>query len=193
MSRLLLFVGAIALSLTQPARSLAAPPAVPMPVSRAPLSAYHPATAGQPNRPATQSRGGLAVPLHLGVRPKPLPQTPARPALEATPKLLPYRYAWQPWGWGWNPGFLSSQVPCFANSSFWGPWGMLATPTDTSAMPGVTLGSLVDAQSRNFLTSYPSYGQASEETSAATAATSGPAFQYGFQSAQCGSSYSFGL
>ena len=184
MSRLLLFAGAIALSLTLPARSLAAPPAVPMPVSRAPLSAYHPAPApAQPNRPATQSRGSLSVPLHLDVRPRPLPQTPGRPALEATPKLLPYRYSWQPWGWGWSPGFLSSQVPCFANNSFWGPWGMLATPTDTSAMPGVTLGSLVDAQSRNFLTSYPSYGQA----------TSGPAFQYGFQSALCGSSYSFGL
>jgi hypothetical protein len=190
-SRLLLFAGAIALSLTQPARSLAAPPAMPMPVYRAPLSAYHPAP-GQPNRPATQSRGGFAAPLHLDVRPKPLPQTPARPALEATPKLLPYRYSWQPWGWGWNPGFLSSQ-PCFANSSFWGQGSMLATPTDTSAMPGVTLGSLVDAQSRNFLTSYPAYGQTAADTSAVAAATSGPAFQYGFQSAQCGPSYSFGL
>ncbi len=194
MNRLLLFAGAIALSLMQPAQSFAAPPPAPMPVHHAPLPVYHPAPApAQPNHTTTQGRDSFTLPLELNVRPKPLPQTPGRPALEPTPKLLPYRNSWQPFGWGWSPGFLSSQFPCFANGSSWGPWGLLATPTNTSAMPDVTLGSLVDAQSRNFLTSYPSYGQLSAGTSAATAATSGPTFQYGFQSGQCGPSYSFGL
>jgi hypothetical protein len=170
-----------------------------MPVYHAPSPVSRPAPVpAQPNRTVTVGRGGFTLPLDLNLRPHRLPQTLGQPALEATPKLLPYRYSW-PWGWGWSPGFLSA-FPCFANSSFWGPWGLAATPTDafatpaeTSAMPGVTLGSLVDANSRNFLTTYPSYGLSSAETSAATPLTSGPTLQYGFQSGGCGPSYSFGL
>jgi hypothetical protein len=114
------------------------------------------------------------------------------PVLEPIPKFSPYPYSWPQWGW--TPGFLSP-LSCLANSGLWGP-GALATPGDGSGMPDVTLGSLVDAQSRNFLTTSPSYGQSygqtSADTSVATGGMSGPSLQLGFQPFGCGSSYSLG-
>jgi hypothetical protein len=154
-NRLLIFAGALALNVTQPALSFAHPPPAvpPMPtsVNRAPLPDY---TVPRPARPM------------------------GHPVLEPIPKFSPYPYSWPQWGW--TPGFLSP-LSCLANSGLWGP-GALATPGDGSGMPDVTLGSLVDAQSRNFLTTSPSYGQFYGQTS----------LQLGFQPFGCGSSYSLG-
>jgi hypothetical protein len=196
-SRFLVFAGAVALSLTQPALSLAnPPPAMPLPVFHAPLPVYHPVAPApaRASHAAARSGGDFRVPFEGNVRPQP-----------TTPLLLPpHRYSWFGWTPGWSQGFFAPQFPCFGSNSFWGPLDMLAasggtsaTPADTIATPGITLGSLVDAQSRNFLTTYPSYSQAYGETSADTSApladTSAPSFQYGFQSAGCGPSYSFGF
>jgi hypothetical protein len=196
-NRFLLFAGAVALSVTLPARSLAAPPPAPMPVYHPPI--YHPAPApAQPNHTATLGRDSFRLPTDLNLRPTRLPGTLGHPALQVPTKWLPYPYSWQPWQSGWNSGFLSSPFPCFGASS-WGPWGLAATPpgqtaTDASALSDVTLGSLADANSRNFLTSPTSYAQSAAMASTATPAGSGPTFQYGFQSGgACGPSYSFGF
>jgi hypothetical protein len=182
-SRFPIFAGTLALSLTQPAVSLAQPPpAPPPPVYRAPMPSDH---------HAPSSAYHAAFPAYRPLPPSSLEIPRLRPAPEPSLKFLPYRYPWQQSGWGWSPAFLSSQLPCFGGSSFWGPWG-LANQSDSYAMPDVTLGSLVDGQSRNFLTTYPSYGQALTDSSAA-AASSGPTLQYGFQQVGCGSPYSFGL
>jgi hypothetical protein len=201
-TRFLAFVGAVALSVTPPAISLAepAPPAampMPMPVFAAPFPVSHPAPArapvrpaAQPNRSAAQSRGDFTVPFDVNVRPRPLPETLGDPALKAAQESIPYRYNWQGWEGGWNPGLFLSPVPCPASTGFWGPLGTLTTPSDALASTGVTLGSLTDSQSRSVLSSAPSYPLYG---TGAPAATSAPLLQYGYQPVPCGSSYFFGL
>jgi hypothetical protein len=186
MSRFLLFAGAVTLILMQPAVSFAEPPPAPAPVYHAHVNRPAPAPA-QPSHTVVQGRDSFTLPIELKMRPNAFPQAHWEPALEPPTKVLPYRYSWQPWQPGWSSGFLSPEFGCFPNGSF------LGTPNDTSAMSGVTLGSLADANSRNFLTSTPSDKQYSAQTSGAAEATSSPTLQYGFQSGACGPSYSFDL
>jgi hypothetical protein len=185
-NRFVVVAGAVALSFVQPAISFAQPPPAPVPVYHSPVyhaaPVYHPAAPAQPSRAITQARGNFTLPIDFNLRPRPFPQT-----------------LWEPSAWGLNSGFLSQ--PCIPSGSYWGPWGLLATPNDPSttdpALGNVTLGSLVDGHSRNLFTSQPSYGQSSALTTSATApVTSGPTLQYGFQTGNqfgCGPAYSFSL
>jgi hypothetical protein len=138
------------------------------------ISIAAPAPPAPPPMPPSHASLPAYHPAPVSVRPLEINVRPQMPPL----KLLPYRYPWQQWGSGWTPGFLLPQLPCVAKSP------------DASDMPDVTLGSLVDAQSRNFLTSYPAYDRLSGDASAA-AATTGPALQYGFQPFGCAPSFGF--
>jgi hypothetical protein len=131
--RFLAFAGAVALALSLPAVAFAEPappgaiampmPAAPMPIyggpafHEAPMPVYHPAPRPAPAaRPVMQSPDLFKVPFDVKARPT--------PALQPDPLLIP-RHQFQ--GFFWPTNFVNT--PCYSGTGFWGPWGMLATPT----------------------------------------------------------------
>jgi hypothetical protein len=154
MNRFLAFAGAVALTLSQPALTLAAPPAgqiAPMRVAP-PISGSLPAA-----RPAPA--------LHF-----PAPTLPRSDATKTTPLAIPNLITWR--NWGWNQPFIVYPLSCYAGSGFWGPWGMLPSPT-------LSLGSTIGDQLGNpFSDSYPSYNVGSVNLAVQP---------YGLQPTLCGS------
>jgi hypothetical protein len=162
--RFLAFAGAVALALSQPAVALAEPappgaiampmPAAPMPIyggpvfHAAPMPVYHPAPRPAPAaRPVMSSPDLFKVPFDVNVHPGPLHGTIAhpafQPALQPNPLLIPRR---QFNGFFWPTNFVNT--PCYSGNGFWGPWGMLATPTFSLGSDTYTASQQVD----------PSYG-----------------------------------
>jgi hypothetical protein len=109
MNRFLAFAGAVALTLGQPALTLAAPPAAPVYRGASPI--YRPSAPARP-----------APPLHF-----PAPTLPRSAVTTTIPLAIPNRYVWR--NWGWNQGLIVYPLACYGSSGFWGPWGLLSTPT----------------------------------------------------------------
>jgi hypothetical protein len=150
--RFLAFAGAVALALSQPAVAFAEPappggmampmPAAPMPIyapvfRAAPMPVYHPAPRPAPAaRPVMSSPDLFKVPFDVKAHPA--------PALQPNPLLIPRR---QLNGFFWPTNFVNT--PCYSGTGFWGPWGMLATPTVSLGSDTYTASQQVD----------PSYGE----------------------------------
>jgi hypothetical protein len=133
MNRFLAFAGAVALTLSQPALTLAAPPAGPMAPMRAAPSIFGPPAPARP-----------APPLHF-----PAPTLPRSNVIKTTPLAIPIRFPWRTWGW--NQPFIVYPSSCYWGSGFGGPSGMLPTPT-------LSLGSTTGDQfGDQFNPLYPSY------------------------------------
>jgi hypothetical protein len=161
-TRFLAIAAALALAFFQPDATLAqhAPSvhSVPAaPVYHAPLPVYHPVALPPPARVAAPLPHRVVAPLpHPVVAPLPHPavtlplrQTspPPRPgALQTNRPVIPNPYRWG--GWSWNHGAIWYPVPYYWGYGFWGPWGLLATPT-------AAFGSVVDYE---YGGAYSSYG-----------------------------------
>ena len=145
-TRFLAIAAAIALTFFQPDATLAqhAPSvhSVPAaPVYHAPLPVYHPVALPLPHP--------VVAPLPHPAVTLPLRQTsppPRPPALQTNRPVIPNPYRWG--GWGWNHGVIWYPVPYYWGYGFWGPWGLLATPT-------AAFGSVVDYE---YGGAYSSYG-----------------------------------
>ena len=145
-TRFLAIAAALALTFFQPDATLAqhAPSvhSVPAaPVYHAPLPVYHPVALPLPHP--------VVAPLPHPAVTLPLRQTsppPRPPALQTNRPVIPNPYRWG--GWGWNHAVIWYPVPYYWGYGFWGPWGLLATPT-------AAFGSVVDYE---YGGAYSSYG-----------------------------------
>ncbi len=182
--RFLAFAGAVALTFSQPAITLAepAPPGgVAMPMGMpiyappiyhaAPMPVYHPAPRPAPAaRPVMANPDVFRVPFDVPVHPGPLHGTiahpPFEPALQPNPLLVPRR---QLDGFFWPTNFVST--PCYMANGYWGPWGMLAAPavslgSSTYTAPsqqvdpsyGVDIGTLGGVYQQQYATGQPFCG-----------------------------------
>jgi hypothetical protein len=185
-TRFLALAGALALTFSHPDATLAqqAPsirPAPAAPVYHAPLPVYHPVTLPPPARVAPSLPHPVVAPLrhpvvaplpHPVVAPLPLRQTsePSRPpALQRNRLVIPNPYRWG--GWGWNHGLTWYPVPYYWGYGFWGPWGLLATPT-------AAFGSVVDYE---YGADHSSYGVGPQSPGAQLL------YDYGLTQTVCGS------
>lgn len=118
--------------------ALHAPPArpAPLPVYHTAPTAYHAAPTVyhvappiyHPAPPITQRTVPVGLPIKRAAR---------EPALQTSSVALPNQYARPSWAWPglWNPVVFWQLNPyCFGSTgSYWGEWGMLATPNDASS------------------------------------------------------------
>jgi hypothetical protein len=183
-TRYLAFAGVVALTLLQPAVTLAAPPGG--------MAVYRPAPPPPPPIAASSRdrsrQDGFRVPFDVNVQAKPLPESRQSPLIKWSPDMGwgPAAYR-RPWLAAPNLGYLwyqpaSYQAACYLNNAFARPSASSTAPQD------VTIGSLVDKNSENLFSLAPSHtsGLTSSDNSAATA-SSPPGLQYEFQATPCGS------
>lgn len=188
-TRSLAFAGVVALTLLQPAVTLAAPPGgmavfrpAPMP---APVMVSPSRERWEPNR--------FRVPFGVDVHPKPLPGSREAPEIKWSPEMS-WRQATQHRAWlpAQNPGYLWYQPAwlqpaCSLNNAFAGPSSSPMTPP-----PDVTIGSLVDKNSENLFSMAPSHTAGLAAPNSGTAATSSAlGLQYQFQATPCTAANSF--
>lgn len=181
-TRSLAFAGVVALTLLQPAVTLAAPPGG-MPVFRpAPMPAP---VMVSPSRERSEPNH-FRVPFGVDVQPRPLPESREAPAIKWSPEM-----SWRPaaqrreWLPAQNPGYLWYQPAwlqpaCLLNNRFAGP---SASPME---QPDVTIGSLVDKNSEKLFSMAPSHTAGLTAPNNGAAATSSPlGLQYAFQTTPC--------
>jgi hypothetical protein len=178
--------GVVALTLLQPAVTLAAPPGGLRAYRPAPPRP-HPAAASPSRNLSTGDR--FQVPFHVDVQAKPLPEQRQSDAIKGSPDVSwrpgAYRRGWvtaPKVGYLWyQPAWL--QPMCHVNNAFTG------APNSSTAQQDVKIGSLVDKNSRNLFSMAPSHKpeMAISDDGSATASSG---LKYEFQAAPCGSANS---
>lgn len=195
MNRLLVFLGTIAVAFITPAMTLAAPPTA-VPVRGGPVA--RPVVTRSTDAGRSETCDQFKVPYDVNVQAKPLPgslhyDAPHYQALHNEAPL--YRYTAR--GQQANPSYFLYQPAwyqsaCYAGNGFGAPAAPFAPTSSTSdSLAGVSIGSLVDQDSKNVFSMTPSYKPGLASNGAGVAAASPFSLQYEFHTTPCGTANTF--